>query len=181
MFIDTRNFLKAIGDALIALEWTPDEGDAQKVFDAVAYYDSARAAEAVQQLLSFSSSMAVIVPDINRFRNTEDVDGLFSVKTLEIDILFTGRSYSPTNQTENFLGMIEQDGTWTVDADNLGLLGMVDEVIDALSGKSFQDSGPLKPVFGEPLEISQEDSSTVRKSYLLTFECEAGEAEFTLI
>jgi hypothetical protein len=182
MFVDTRTFLKAIGDRLIALTWTPAGGSAQPVFERVAYYDSARTAEALQALLSFEDRMAVIIPDSTSYRTRIDPEEVFAVRKIAVDILFTGRNNEPTDEAAAYLGMIEQaNGTWTVNPQRLGIIGMADLVVNDLTGKRLAGADPLLPTFGEPVELAEKEQSTVRKSFLLSFEAEAGDHEFTIL
>lgn len=179
MYINTREFLKAVGDTLRELTWTPDGGAAEPVFQRVAYFDNSHAAEAVEQLLAFAENMAVIVPSGLAFSSLLTPEDTTITKTQYFDILFTGKSWDATSKAESFIGMIDQGAEWVIDTQKLGMLGMVEAVIDGLSGQKLAGSEVILPEDGEPADLAVKGSGGVRKSYLLRFSVGAGEREFT--
>jgi len=181
MFIDTRNLYQALSDELISLQWTPAGGSPEPLFDTVAYYHSEDLEHALQELFAYSASMAIIVPQQLDHQATESVNTLSIIRTLGIDIYFTGRSYSPTERSAHYMGLKRQgDGSWSIDDSRLGMADIAHQVLHALTGKKLGIlPRPLIPGLAVPINLS--DDTNLRPSYLLPFTCEAGDHNYPIL
>lgn len=180
-FIDTRTLYKKLSDELLSLQWQPSGGSNTPIFDAVAYYHSEDLENALQELFAYSDSMAIIVPQQLDHQATESVNTLSIIRTLGIDIYFTGRSYSPTERSAHYMGLKRQgDGSWSIDDTRLGMADIAHHVLHALTGKTLSIlSRPLIPGLAIPINLS--DSTNLRPSYLLPFTCEAGDHTYPIV
>jgi hypothetical protein len=169
--IDTRVLLKGIADLLAGLRRVvPGDPDPVElpVFEVVAFYDAPRLLEALEDLVEFSGRVALVVPGPETYEASLQDDGVLVKRTLEVDVLISGRDFDPTDDVPAYFGLLRSGADWVLNGEDSGILGMKDAVVAGLSGRVLGDSGVcFVPVAGAPFSV--EGGSGVRKAFSLTF------------
>lgn len=183
-FADTRQLLKGVADVLAGMTWQPPGEPApepQRVFDVVAFYDAPRLQEALQDLLVFEERVALVIPGEETYRVEVRAGKVLAIREMEVDVLLSGKDYDPTDNVPAYFGMIRAgDTAWTVDAEQQGIIGLKDRVVEALTGSTLGMADVcLTPVSGAPFTIAsvqgvKSADSGVRKSWMQTFRTRAG-------
>lgn len=162
----TSTLLAALKARLEALQWTPDGGDPEALFQQVKYYAEPDLVKALAEIRVIQNRCCLIVPDANEYRNDQQGRSMITGVERTVFLVLTDRDYAQAQDA--LLG----------DASRPGVIVMEETVVDDVTGVNLGLRGVrVKPERGESVFIGGDDAKKIpgRRVRTLELAIEAGE------